>query len=308
MSPTESVPARVLVVEDRPDQARLIVGLLESAGFTAEIAPSGEAAVETLAAAPPDLVATDLIMPGMNGLQLVEEVKRAHPLVPIILMTAFGGGEIAARALEKGAASYVPKRLLHQELIPTVRDTLAVARARQKQVRMLRSLESSEHHFVLENDPDLIPPLAAFVQEGIRNRTERFDDTELMQIGIALHEALVNAMHHGNLEVGSQLREQGSDVYRERIEARREEPPYCDRRVHVSLKLTRRRLTCAIRDDGPGFDPNEVPDPTDPEQLERVSGRGLFLIWTFMDRVTHNEAGNQITLIKRIAQGEGKRA
>jgi CheY-like chemotaxis protein len=300
--------ARVLVVEDSPEQARLIAGLLRSGGFTTDIADTGEQAIETMGREAPDLVVTDLILPGVNGLEVVEWVTHHHPLVPVILMTAFGSGEIATRALQRGAASYVPKRMLHEDLISTVEDTLALAEERREQAQLLPFLEGSEHHFVLENDPDLIPPLAAFLREGVRNCSEEFDDTALMQVGIALHEALVNAIHHGNLEVDSELREADSDAYRELIEQRRHEAPYCDRRVHVTLRISRHEIACVIRDEGPGFDLAQVPDPTDQENLERVSGRGLYLIWTFMDSVQHNEAGNQITLAKRSPGAGGKRA
>jgi CheY-like chemotaxis protein/anti-sigma regulatory factor (Ser/Thr protein kinase) len=295
---------RVLVVDDSPDQARLIAGLLQAEGFTAEIAESGEAAIESMAACTPDVVATDLIMPGLNGLEVVEEVQRRHPLVPVILMTAFGSGDIAARALQQGAASYVPKRRVHDELVPTIHDLLAVAETRREQERVLRAIERSEHRFVLENDPSLIPPLAAFVQERIRMRAEHFDETEWMHVGVALHEALINAMHHGNLEVRSELREAGGDVYREMIEQRLGQSPYRTRRVHVTVKLSRAEMACLIRDEGPGFAPEQVPDPTDPVNLERVSGRGLYLIWTFMDEVLHNDVGNEITLVKRLVAGE----
>jgi len=53
-----------------------------------------------------------------------------------------------------------------------------------------------------------------------------------------------------------------------------------------------------VRDDGAGFDRALLPDPTDPTNLERVSGRGLLLINTFMDRVEHNASGNEITMVK----------
>ena len=56
-----------------------------------------------------------------------------------------------------------------------------------------------------------------------------------------------------------------------------------------------------IRDEGPGFDPSTLPDPRDPSNLERTAGRGLLLIRTFMDEVTFNKAGNQITMVKRAA-------
>ena len=54
-----------------------------------------------------------------------------------------------------------------------------------------------------------------------------------------------------------------------------------------------------IRDEGPGFDPRTLPDPTDPENLLKPSGRGVMLIRTFMDAVAFNETGNEITMIKR---------
>ena len=292
--------AHVLVVEDSPDQARLIAGLLESGGFTSQIASSGEQAMEAMAKSTPDLVATDLIMPGLNGLEVVEQIKQRHPMVPVILMTAFGSGEIAARALQKGAASYVPKRRLHDELVPTVRDTLAAAQSQREQQRVLECLQHSEHRFLLENDTNLLPPLVANVQEKIRSRIQQFDDTELMRVGIALQEALVNAMHHGNLEVGSELRDAGGDIYRELIERRLKQRGYRDRRVHLTVNLSRSELACVIRDEGPGFDPMVVADPTAPENLEKLSGRGLYLIWTFMDRVEHNETGNQITMVKQL--------
>jgi CheY-like chemotaxis protein len=298
--------ARVLVVEDSPDQARLIAGLVQAGGFTVEVADCGEDAIEAVASRPPDLVATDLILPGLNGLDVVAEVKRRHPLIPVILMTAFGSDEIATRALREGAASYVPKKRVRDDLVPTIRDTLAVAQARHEHVRMLRNLQGSEHRFVLENDVDLIPPLVAFAQDAARAFVVDTDDTEWMQVGVALREALVNAIHHGNLEVDSELREAGGEAYVRQVEQRLKQKPYCDRRIHVTLKLTRADLVCVVRDEGPGFDPARIPDPTHPDNLQRVSGRGLFLIWTFMDDVSHNETGNQITMVKQlVGAGDG---
>jgi anti-sigma regulatory factor (Ser/Thr protein kinase) len=54
-----------------------------------------------------------------------------------------------------------------------------------------------------------------------------------------------------------------------------------------------------IRDEGPGFDPASLPDPTDPENIEKACGRGLLLMRTFMDKVDYNRTGNQVTLTKR---------
>jgi len=296
--------ARVLVVEDSADQARLIAGLLHAAEIEVELATGARQAIERMRVDLPDVVVTDLIMPDMDGLALVEEMRRQHPCVPVILMTAFGSGGIARRALEHGAASYVPKRQLLDELVPTIMDLLAVVEARRAQAQIARQLERSEHAFALASDVALVPGVVAFVQELLQRQSEVESDTLLMQVGVALHEALVNAMHHGNLEVGSELRDAGGDAYRDLVERRRVSEPYRDRRVHVSVGLTRDELTCVIRDEGPGFDATQVPDPTSPDQLERVSGRGLYLIWAFMDEARHNASGNEITLVKRLIEPE----
>ncbi|MBV8232668.1 MAG: ATP-binding protein [Planctomycetaceae bacterium] len=67
----------------------------------------------------------------------------------------------------------------------------------------------------------------------------------------------------------------------------------------VHARLSRSEAIYVIRDEGPGFDPATVPDPTDPAHFETPSGRGLLLIRAFMDVVIHNPTGNQVTLIKR---------
>jgi anti-sigma regulatory factor (Ser/Thr protein kinase) len=69
--------------------------------------------------------------------------------------------------------------------------------------------------------------------------------------------------------------------------------------VRVEAFFSSEAIEFRIRDEGPGFDPGSLPDPTAAENLNRPSGRGIFLIRTFMDHVAHNRTGNQITMIKR---------
>ena len=63
--------------------------------------------------------------------------------------------------------------------------------------------------------------------------------------------------------------------------------------------MTREMAEITIRDEGPGFDPGKIPDPTDPAYLDRPCGRGLWLIHAFIDEVRHNSTGNEITMILR---------
>ena len=84
-------------------------------------AEDGKAALELISSDCPDLVLTDLWMPEMNGLELVETLQEEYPLLPVILMTSRGNEQIAVKALKAGADSYVPKNVLKQELVNTVR-------------------------------------------------------------------------------------------------------------------------------------------------------------------------------------------
>ena len=101
----------------------------------------------------------------------------------------------------------------------------------------------------------------------------RFDDREIFGIKLALEEALVNAIKHGN----------------------QMDP---DKRVSVWYSVTPERFDVKITDEGPGFDPSDVPDPTLPENIERFCGRGLLLIRNFMSAVEYQGRGNVVVMSK----------
>jgi len=245
----------------------------------------------------PDLVLTDLLMPDLDGLQLVARVRRLHPQVPVVLMTASGNEEKAVAALKGGAASYIPKSLLDRELIATLRSVLEVSHENRSRALLMRSMIHSESVFVLSNNPGLIGPLVNYLQQSLSSMG-LCNETETTRVGVALDEALVNAMHHGNLEVDSALRRDDLDGYHRLIAERRQLLPYRDRKIRVSAVFDRDRATFVVRDDGSGFDPDLLPDPTDPANIARPHGRGVLLIRTFMDEVIYNDVGNEVTLIK----------
>jgi CheY-like chemotaxis protein/anti-sigma regulatory factor (Ser/Thr protein kinase) len=289
----------ILIVDDSAVDRRLAQGLLEKCpGLSFMYAANGKEAVEQLKVSPPDLVLTDLQMPEMNGLELVKVVRERHPLVPVILMTAQGSEEIAVQALAGGAASYVPKARLARDLESTVESVLATARAQRRHARLMDCIASTHLSFVIDNDPSLVAAVVDQLQDHVV-RLGVCDETERIRVGIALEEALVNAVYHGNLELSSELRESDINAYYALAEERRQEEPFRSRIVHVDAALTRHEATFVVRDSGPGFDPSALPDPTDPENLENLTGRGLLLIRTFMDEVRYNPAGNEITMVKR---------
>jgi CheY-like chemotaxis protein len=289
----------VLVVDDSPLDRTRAGGLLKKGDSLHPIfASNGREALEVIARQTPDIVLSDLQMPDMDGLELVENIRRSFASLPVILMTAHGSEETAIQALRKGAANYVAKRNLARELVPTVMSVLEIARADRGQQQILGRCAHTEASFVLENDLRLIPSLLAQLEVSL-TRMQLCDQTGWVRVAVALREALANAIYHGNLELSSELFERDEAAYMDLAERRPHEPPYASRRVHVTARETRTEATYVIRDDGNGFDPAGLPHPTDPENLDRPTGRGLFLIRTFMDDVQHNEAGNEITMVKR---------
>lgn len=290
--------AVVLVVDDSSRDRKLVGQLLESSGdFRAQFARCGEQALAQLRQEPPDVVLTDLKIPDMEGMQFLSQVKSLHPLLPVVLMTSKGSEEVALRALHHGASSYVPKQFLSSALTMTLRDVLAAACRDGGNARLMNCLVKDECAFALPNDPQLIAPLVSYLQHRVIE-IGLTEESERMRVAVGLEEALVNAMYHGNLELNSQLRDSDSHAYEQLVHERRAQSPYRDRQVYVQASLTRESLKFVIRDEGPGFDPRKLPDPTEPANLERVSGRGVFLMRTFMDEVIYNSTGNEVTLLK----------
>src|SRR5262249_43392668 len=157
---------------------------------------------------------TDLQMPDLDGLALVEEIRREYPFIPTILMTAHGSEEIAIAALRAGAASYVNKRNMARRLVETVQDVLAVSQGARQQLRLNECWKGTPFEFELDNDDALIPLLVSHLQQ-YQAILRRCDATEFVRVGIAVHEALRNAIHHGNLELSSDLRQIDNQSYYE---------------------------------------------------------------------------------------------
>lgn len=100
-----------------------------------------------------------------------------------------------------------------------------------------------------------------------------YGERDIFCIRLALEEAFVNAIKHGN----------------------QMDP---DKAVHGTYAVSPQRFDIRICDEGPGFNPTDVPDPTDPENIERSCGRGVFLIRHYMNEVEYHGKGNIVTMCK----------
>ncbi len=288
---------RILLVEDDSSVRDRVAQSLGRPEWELEFAVTNTQAVEWIALSAPDVVITGLNPPDVNGLELVRQIRSHSFTTPIILMTSGGSEPMAVEALKEGATSFSPVESIETDLASTVQKVLDVAR-RMRYTHDVRLLpRPGQVAFVLENEISLIGPLI----EHLQSRLPGWSDRDRLQIGMAMDEALINAMHHGNLEVSSELREAGEgdgSEYYNLARERKDKEPFCDRRVRLEAEFSDQHICVQISDDGPGFNPKTVADPTSEENVRKVCGRGLFLIRSFMDQVVHNMTGNQITMVK----------
>ena len=296
--------ATVLVVDDSSVDRRFVGGLLQRDGkYQVEFAEDGSQALAKMRELTPDVIVTDLQMPNRNGLELVTAVRMHHAQVPIVLMTGHGSEALAVEALQRGAAGYVPKALLGERLLDAVDEALSLSRADRSYEQLIACLNRCEFKFELDNDGSLVDPLVDLVQQMVAGM-RLTDATGRFRVGAALKEALLNAIYRGNLEISFQEIQdaraglalgQGDDLIRKRREA----APYRDRRVSVFVVIDPQEARFVVGDQGPGFEPVKIPAAGQPGSLDPETGRGLVLIRAFMDEVTFNDKGNEITLIKR---------
>jgi CheY-like chemotaxis protein len=289
---------KVLVVDDNPDDRNLAGQCLREHGIIPVYASDGREALSVIERDHPDAVLTDLHMPIMGGLELVRLVRSNYVGLPVVLMTSRGSEDTAISALRAGALSYVPKASLRNNLCDVMAMVVAAVEERRYRERTRTLLDHSEASFILGYEIDGPSALISHLEGNLR-QINFCDDTELFQIGTALAEAISNAVDHGNLELDSKLREDGVGVYSTLRVERSAEAPYRDRRVRITERLAPDVVQYRVLDEGKGFDAALVPDPLKPDCLLKVSGRGLLLVRTFMDDVTFNDAGNEITMTRR---------
>jgi CheY-like chemotaxis protein len=290
---------RFLIVDDSAIDRTLAGGALDQLeGADVHFAHDGLAALEKVALLDPDLVVTDIHMPKLDGLQLVQELTRKYPRLPVVVMTAQGSEDLVIQALELAAAGYVPKRRLIQDLGSTADRILSNFDNDRQRSRIGQRLKHQKGTFILENDAALLVSLSKHLRETVHTIWQ-CDSVPILRIGMAIEEALINACYHGNLELDSKLRDDDEEQYQLLQRQRVHERPYSQRRITVTYECTERFFRCVIRDEGPGFNPELLPDPFSSESLERPSGRGLTLIRAFADEVTFNDHGNEITLLMR---------
>ncbi len=270
MSVNNTKYINILVVDDDESIRDTLGGLLEAKGYQVELAKNGIEALNKVKNKPFDLVITDLKLPKLNGLELLQKIKIFDPLVVVIIITGYSNVETAVKALNSGASNFLKKPFDFKDIEKVVHKCL------------------HNRYLILDNDeshpyPNLttirIPSKILFMNSIIRRiiRTAELlnfeEEYSNVNIPLAMNEVLINSIKHGNA---------GDET----------------RFVEIRILADDTKLQITVCDEGNGFDVSKVPDPRHAQNLLKEGGRGLLLIKYYMDEVKFNKYGNEITIIK----------
>lgn len=161
-------------------------------------------------------------------------------------------------------------------------------------------VEAEHVQFRFPTRPDWIEPAVEFLRQRAV-LCGACDETRAGRIMMGLHEAVSNAIVHGNLEISSELKEQGDSAFAQELARRCADERYADRSVLVQIDYDGNECRWTITDEGNGFDVEQVlqRDPTSGEEILLSSGRGLLLMRAFFDEVRYELGGRRLILSLR---------
>jgi serine/threonine-protein kinase RsbW len=256
---------RILVVDNNDELRALLEQVLGRLGHDVVVTGERENALAREDLDQFDLVISDLSEAEVNG-QPIGDLQRKHLVTPV---TPPQSGII--KAFKMGAANYLRLPYNREELREIVEKTLSY------KLRYVDDPELLPHvhekiEFELPSDLALMNGVLEYLQERVSKLG--LIKPERSNLFIALDEAFVNAVKHGNKNDPTKL-------------------------LRITAELSPREASFTVEDEGEGFDIREIPDPCDPANLFRTSGRGVLLIYNIMDEVEYNAQGNRVKMIKR---------
>jgi CheY-like chemotaxis protein len=269
---------RILIVDDNDELRAVLEQALLDLGH--EVVATGDRS-EALAREDLDefdLIISDLTDDADSGIELLSEIKRKCLLVPVVVSSEEAEHPNIVKAFKMGAANFLRQPYNKEELYGIVEKTLAY------KLRFVEDLQALPYlrekiDFELPSDIRLMNGVLHYLIDRVAKLGVINPDNS--NLFVALDEAFVNAVKHGNKNDPSKL-------------------------VRITAELSAREARFTIEDEGEGFNVQEIPDPRDPENLFKTSGRGVLLIYNIMDEVAYNARGNRLTMVKRPDDALGR--
>ena len=243
-----------------------------------------------------DVIVTDIKMPVLDGVELLKRLRKKEYDTPVIIMTGYEDIQSSIEVLRLGAFDFLLKPFQAKELIDILEKLEAVQENRKRQFEDL-PLFNENIEIIINSQTKMITTVGSLLQ----NRVKLFcslHKINLRNIGLCLHEALVNAIIHGNLEIPSSIKNESPEEFEQLLRERETTPQYANRQVTIRCQVTGEQLIFEIEDEGKGFNPKTL-HFSNPLQMI-PTGRGILIITSFMDNVHWNDTGNRITMIKDL--------
>jgi two-component system response regulator PilR (NtrC family) len=139
--------ATILVIDDEEIMREILETLLTREGYTVRLAASGAEGLDLARSLPFDAVITDVMMPGMDGLQVLDELRKVDDDLPVIMITAFASMENAISAMKRGAFDYITKPFKNDEVLVVLRNAVERRRLQAENVTLRQNLQARYHKF-----------------------------------------------------------------------------------------------------------------------------------------------------------------
>jgi YesN/AraC family two-component response regulator len=290
---------KVLIVDDEVHIRQLIRRFLSKEGYGIFDAEDGIEGYKVYKAEKPDIILSDINMPRMNGLELLEKIRKEDNDTVVVITTSMDAAEYTLKALRRRANDYIGKPFTKADIIALVKKYSTILDQRTQQREVLGMIKRRELEMQFENRLELVGKIA----DRLMQETEGAISGEArLGIYLGLVEMLTNAIEHGNLGITydekTQAQEDDLRAYLELIEERRNSPPIKVRTVNVSFKRDENSCEWLIKDEGKGFDFKNLPDPTNAENLLSSHGRGVLLTQLQFDEFEYLGSGNIVRMKK----------
>jgi sigma-B regulation protein RsbU (phosphoserine phosphatase) len=296
---------RILIVDDEEILRNLIVKFMRKEGYEPIEAADGETAIELYRITTPTVVLSDVRMPGIDGIKLLNEIKKIDPQAVIILMTGFGDEQTLLEALRGGATNFFKKPFNFREVADVINSIIKHKMEIDTSCFFSPALVEEAKQFELYTGNANIFPIINQISIHLRNIFPRSD---IINLKIGIEEMITNAIEHGNLHIT--FEEKNKAIAKGRfgklIKERLEKKNNYKKKVYIASLLQKDLLKVIIRDEGDGFDWRSLPEPGSSNFLS-FNGRGIFLTKIFYDEVIFTEEGNEVTIIKYRTKPEIKK-